>query len=131
MKVLMPLLLMTVFVLAGCGKAAAPPSAFCSSVSAVKADVQSLKELKNNPSISSLETQLKQLNTDVHKAITAAKSSAGPEVTSLKSSVSAFKATLTQVKGKKVTIAEALPILKTQAQAVATAWTALTDVEKC
>lgn len=131
MKVLMPLLLMTVFVLAGCGKAAAPPSAFCSSVSAVKADVQSLKELKNNPSISGLETQLKQLNTDVQKAITAAKSSAGPKVTTLKGSITTFKATLTQVKDKKTTIPQALPTLKTQAQAVATAWKALKDVEKC
>jgi len=131
MKFVAPLLIVMIFVFSGCGSSSATQSSFCKSVSAVKADVQNLKSLKSNPSKSALQTDLKQLQTDVQKAVSEAKSSAGPEVQTVKSSITTLTTSLKQVKNKQITIQQALPTLKTQALAVSDAWTALTDIQKC
>lgn len=135
MKFIAPLLLVTTLALPACGSASAKPSAFCQSTAAVKADVQTLKALKGTgPSASTLETDLKQLSSDVKKSISAAKTSAGPQISALKSSIATLKSTGSQVQAsadKKAAITQALPTLKTQAEAVDTAWKSLTKVEKC
>lgn len=131
MKFVAPLLIVMIFVFSGCGSSSATQSSFCKSVSAVKADVQNLKSLKSNPSKSALQTDLKQLQADVQKAVSEAKSSAGPEVQTVKSSITTLTTSLKQVKNKQITIQQALPTLKTQALAVSDAWTALTDIQKC
>ena len=135
MKFIAPLLFVAIVLLPGCGNSAAKPSAFCQSTAAVKADVQALKALKGTgPSASTLETDLKQLSSDVKKSINAAKTAAAPQISALKSSITTLKSTISPIQAssdKKAAIIQALPTLKTQAEAVDTAWKSLTKVEKC
>ena len=131
MKHVLWLLLVPVVLLAGCGGSSAQASSFCQSVGTVKDDVQSIKELKGNFSVSALTTELKTLQTDVNKAITETKGAAAPKVKALKSSIQQLKATGTKVKDKTLTASEALPTIKTQAQAVSQAWQSLKSAMKC
>src|SRR5947209_13164442 len=122
MKHVLWLLLVPVVLLAGCGGSSAQASSFCQSVGTVKDDVQSIKSLKGNFSVSALTTDLKTLQTDVNKAIVEAKGAAKPQVSTLKSSIQQLKSTGTKVKDKTLTAKEALPTIKTQAQAVTQPW---------
>ena len=127
---LAPVLLVMMVALPGCGSSS--ESAFCKDVSTVKTQVQTIKStLKSSPSVSTLKPELQTLASDINKAIGTAKSSASPQIDALKSSVSSLKTTITQVFDKKMSITQALPTLKTQAEAVQTAWQSLTSVEKC
>jgi len=131
MKQILFILVLLLVPLSGCGGTTAQASTFCQSVSTVKDDVNTLRSLKSNFSLSALKTQMQKLQTSVNQAIAEAKGAAKPQVSALKSSMTQLKGTLTQVKGKTMTVKDAIPTLRSQAQTVAQNWEALTEAMKC
>jgi hypothetical protein len=131
MKGVLPLLLLLTMQLSGCGGSSATSSSFCQSIDAVKTDVNTLKGLKANPSISLLTTDIQNIASDIDKAVAEAKSSVSPQVNALKSSLKQLKSTFTQVKDRTLTVAEALPKIKSETVAVSDNWQALTKAMKC
>jgi hypothetical protein len=130
MKALLALLFVVSLAVAGCGNSS-QPSAFCQSVATVQSDIKALKELKGNFTVEKLTTQLQKLQTDVNHALTEAKNAAAPKLNAVKSSVQQLGSTLTQVKDKQLTVVEATPTIKGQAQTLSQAWQELVSVEKC
>ena len=98
----------------------------------MKSDANTLKSnLKSSPSLSTLTSDLQQLQKDVNTAIAETKNQAKPHVSALKTSMEQLKGTLHQVKDKQMTLRAAVPTLKTQAQTVSQNWQTLKSAMKC
>jgi hypothetical protein len=116
---------------AGRGTAMAASTSFCQSVSTVKADIATVRGLRANPTLRTVTAAVRKLARDVRLAIANAKGAAGPQVKVLRSSVQSLKATLTQVRDRKVKLRKAVPTLKAQAKTVKKAWQGVTSALKC
>jgi uncharacterized protein involved in exopolysaccharide biosynthesis len=134
MKALSTVALLIAFTLTvgGCGSSSSKP-AYCGDLQKLKSQAQTLKsDLQKSPSMSTLTSGLQSLESQAKTTASALKSGLKTQFQPVQAALTTLKTQLQQLKGGGVSaLHAALPTLKTNVEAVVTAWQTFRKSVKC